>query len=301
MSADTQFGEAVVLGDRAGRKRQLPGLAGVLKVNEQVAYPCVPQAGRFCEAPAHNVCKGAVWHLRFGFQVTLEKLGSTARGERQLPISHLVQHNAERIDVRSLILGRAARDLLRGHVGRGAGNRQSARLPAPKPRLLRFRRRCSGTGNAKISDLQVSRCTDQEIFRLDIAVTNQSPAQGMFEAITEMSGIPRTLLHSPVLSPATRGFFLGQDATAQRCEGNGGGREEKKPCRSGASWRSMYAGLPGREPPRTRVRQNHPTTSGRPISASDSDRDPQRAYSERVDAIPLACGPGGGLYDSYAE
>ena len=234
MSADTQFGEAVVLGDRAGRKRQLPGLAGVLKVNEQVAYPCVPQAGRFCEAPAHNVCKGAVWHLRFGFQVTLEKLGSTARGERQLPISHLVQHNAERIDVRSLILGRAARDLLRGHVGRGAGNRQSARLPAPKPRLLRFRRRCSGTGNAKISDLQVSRCTDQEIFRLDIAVTNQSPAQGMFEAITEMSGIPRTLLHSPVLSPRPpRAFFLGKTPPRSVARGTVAGERKKSPAEAG--------------------------------------------------------------------
>ena len=104
----------------------------------------------------------------------------------------LPEDHAQRPLVAPPIQGSAVH-LFRGHVGRCARNRQSARLPAPKPRLLRFRRRRSGASNAKISDLQVSRCADQEIFRLDIAVTNQSPTQGMFKTVTEMSGIPHDL------------------------------------------------------------------------------------------------------------
>src|ERR1700680_5142340 len=86
MSADTQFGEAVVVADRAARKMQLPGVAGALKVNEQVGCPRIPHVGRFCEAPVHNVWKRAVWHPRLRFQMMLKNLGSTAPGEWQLPI-----------------------------------------------------------------------------------------------------------------------------------------------------------------------------------------------------------------------
>jgi hypothetical protein len=56
-----------------------------------------------------------------------------------------------------------------------------------------------------------------------------------------------------------------------------------------------------------RAENHHEQGSGKPtpqraggrfVSASDSDRDPRRAYWV---AIPLACGPGGGLYGSVCR